>query len=104
VINFRSGLNELKENLRTGLCSTLACLAIRDPNPKLLKEILEVHGKNAIRWDFHAKFDGLKHQAADVDADADVLETVRVIENSEFESMVPEGKRFSDLHPLDFLK
>jgi hypothetical protein len=87
--------------VRPGLCNSLACVAILGPNPKILEAILEIHGNRRIRWNFHAAFDYLKH--AGPDAPPEVLETVRVIENSEFKSMVPEGKRFSDLHPLDYL-
>jgi len=101
VVNFKSALNELNKNLRPGLCVSLACLAILVPNPKILEAILEVHGKRRIRWNFHAAFDQLKHEG--VNSHPDALETVRIIENSEFKSMVPEGKRFGDLHPLNYL-
>jgi hypothetical protein len=101
VTNFRSALAELNKNISRGLCGSLACLAIQVPNPKILKEILDINGKEEIRDNFHAAFDQLKHEGAV--ADAEVLETVRVVEISEFRSMVPEGKRFTDLHPLDYL-
>jgi hypothetical protein len=101
VASFKSALHELKKDLQPGLCESLACLAILVPDPKMLEVILEVHGKNDIRFNFHAAFDSLKHDKAASDPIA--AEAVRVVEKSEFKSMVPEGKRFKDLHPLDYL-
>jgi hypothetical protein len=100
-VNFKSALLEINTNIRRELCKSLACLAIQVPESRTLETILEVHGKKDIQWNFHAAFDQLKYSGAD--ADADIIETVRDIENSEFESLVPEGKRLSDLHQLDYL-
>jgi hypothetical protein len=100
VENFESALNEVYEDFQPGLCNSLGCLAILVPNPKMLEVILKVHGKRRIRFSFHAAFDSSKHEGPDTN---DVRETVRVIEKSEFRSMVKPGQRFSDLHPLDYL-
>lgn len=101
VGNFKAALNEVFEEFRPGLCNSLACLAILIPNPKLVEVILEVHGNKRIRFNFHAAFDSLKHEGPG--ANEDVRETVRVIEKSKFESMVEPGKRFRDIHPLDYV-
>lgn len=81
---------------RWELCSRLATLALDDGNAGMLKAILEVHGKNRIQWPFHYHFDLLKHE------EGGDPELISVVENSEFRSMVPPGKRFSDLHPLSY--
>jgi hypothetical protein len=62
----------------------------------MLEAILEVHGKNAIEWSFHHYFDDLKHEGNNP-------RIVQIVEDSGFKSMVPEGKRFNDLHPLGYL-
>jgi hypothetical protein len=62
----------------------------------MLEAILEVHGNRRVEWAFHADFDGLKHEGTHPDI-------VRIVENSSFKSMIPQGKRFKDLHPLGYL-
>jgi hypothetical protein len=81
---------------RWELCSKLATNAIFAGNAKMLEAVLQVHGNHRIEFPFHHAFDTLKHEGGDP-------ELVRIVENSKFESMVPAGKRFSDLHPLDYL-
>lgn len=81
---------------RWELCSKLATLALNNRKAEILEAILEVHGKERIEFPFHHAFDNLKHEGGDP-------ELVRIVEKSKFESMVPSGKRFSDLHPLDYL-
>lgn len=78
------------------LCSKLAILALNGGNVEVLKMILDTHGEKDIHWPFYHSFDLLKHDGGDPDL-------IRVVEESKFESMVPPGKRFSDLHPLDYM-
>jgi hypothetical protein len=78
------------------LSSRLATDAIANENADILEAILEVHGRGPIEFPFHHYFDTLKHEG-------DNPTIVQIVEDSGFKSMVPEGKRFSDLHPLDFL-
>ncbi|KAF2429954.1 hypothetical protein EJ08DRAFT_679477 [Tothia fuscella] len=101
IETFEAALKEVYEDFRPGLCSSLACLAILVPKPKILEVILKVHGDKRIRFNFHAAFDELKHEGPT--ASEDVRETVCVVEKSKFKSMVPLGKRFMDIHPLDFM-
>jgi hypothetical protein len=89
------------KDFQPGLCKSFAFLTISAPNPKILEVILEVHGKRPIRFNLHAAFDSLKHEGSDADEDA--RETVRVVEKSEFQSMMKSGQRVSDLHLLDYL-
>jgi hypothetical protein len=78
------------------LSSRLAINAIADENTDMLEAILEVHRCVPIDFPFHHYFDTLKHEG-------DNPTLVQIVEDSGFKSMVPEGKRFSDLHPLQFL-
>lgn len=47
-------------------------------------------------FDFDAQYDTMKHKGTDP-------EIVEYIDGTGFKSMVPRGKRFSDMHPLDYL-
>lgn len=77
------------------LCRSLATLALEQQNADMLKVILDERVGQYL-WDFQRMFDNLKHDGSNPDL-------VRLIENSDFESCVPPGKRFSDLHPLDMM-
>ena len=80
----------------SSLSTDLMVDAISIENADMLEAILEVHGSGPIHWTFHHYFDTLKREG-------DNPTLVQIVEDSGFKSMVPEGKRFSDLHPLDYL-
>jgi hypothetical protein len=81
--------------VRKRLCEHLALLALEAKNAEMMKAILAVH-KGEILWQFHREFDRLKHEEGH-------QEIIDIVESSGFQSMVPRGQRFSDIHPLDYL-
>lgn len=90
-MDFKYGLQR-----RRGLLSHLATVALETKNGVMLKAVLDVHGAEVIQWQFHWHFDKMKHDGSEP-------EIVRVIEESQFVSMVPPGKAFLDMHPLDWM-
>lgn len=78
------------------LSSRLATDAIANDNAGMLETILEVNKNSSIDFPFHHYYDTLKHEGNNP-------AIIQTVEDSSFKSMVPEGKRFNDLHPLDFL-
>jgi hypothetical protein len=103
VQQFKNGLYEIDKGeygpyRRKSLCSGLATLALKNRDATILEALLEVHGNSEIEWFFHRDFDNLKPgQGAPGDA-----EIIRIVENSQFESMVKPGERFR-FHSLNFL-
>ena len=95
---FKSKFLEMKQprNLHWSLASRLASFALADRNAEMLKAVLEIHDSKGLHWLFNADYNYLKHEGTQP-------EIIRIIESSGFQSMVPPGKRFSDLHPLDYL-
>jgi hypothetical protein len=81
--------------VRWSLCRILATLALEDQNAEMLKAILDVHDRQ-LEWEFHRTFDSFEHEGGDP-------EIIRIVKKSGFKSMIPPGKRFSDMHPLDYL-
>jgi len=81
--------------LRWSLCRSLATLALEDQNAEMLKAILDMHD-HQFEWEFNRTFDNYKHEGGNP-------EIIRIVEESGYTSPVPLGKRFSDLHPLDYL-
>lgn len=81
-------------NARQFLCRYLSTVALVERKADILREILKEDFQ--FHWTFDANADAVKH-------DGSAPDIVKVIEESRYVSPVPPGKRFSDLHPLDYL-
>jgi hypothetical protein len=102
VAQFKSSMLEMDELygpfIRYSLCSSwLAVLALEARNAGMLHAILQVQEDQSFDWPFHRAMDDLKHETG---GDPEII---RMVEEAGFKSMVPPGKRFYDMHPLDYL-
>jgi hypothetical protein len=80
--------------MKTRLMPELADTALESRNKEMLEAILD-HHDGRYNWWLSYELDRLKHEDGNE-------EIVQLIENSNFRSIVPPGKRFKDLHPLDY--
>ena len=90
-------MNEMYGRKKVGwsLCQALASLVLEDQNVEMLKAILEEYS-GVLDWDFNRIFDTYKHEGGNPDV-------ISIVENSCFESVIPPGKRFSDVCDLEFI-
>jgi hypothetical protein len=78
-----------------GLCKkALAMHALLVRDAKMLKAVLDEHAD--IDWPFHKEYDSIKYKWSE-------RKILRVVRKSRFKSMVPRGKRFHDLHAMDYM-
>lgn len=71
----------------------LHALSVRDA--KMLEAVLDEHADD-IEWPSHNEYDEIKYKLSE-------WKIVLVVRKSRFKSLVPRGKRFRDLHLLDYL-
>jgi hypothetical protein len=98
LTQFRAGIDAMgdaRQNNHGGLFRKLATLALVARNPPILEAVLEVY-HSQMEWQFDAQFDSMKHKGSDP-------EMFRIIEKSGYKSPIEPGKKFSDLHPLDYM-